>query len=169
MIGHMEILMKVALTDQPEVAMAAMVAPGVTNQLVLFYPDGQPVMLNVQATPISSRPAPLPRLYDGRGVVSVQVYNEHGGQWFPSSIIPSPRPFWAIVADISTHGMMNPDHGFNCACLDAMAREMKQHVARGLPPMYDEGAQMYRSPEWAARFDAQRRLAHVMRMVVDSL
>ena len=150
--------------------MAGMIKPGVTQQLAMFYPDGQPVLLNVQATPIASPPKPPLgyRLRDGRGIAFIAVAVD-GRTWFPMSHRPSTRPLWAIVADISSHGVMHPDHGVNCVCMDQYAREIKQHVARGLPPVYEEGEAMYRSPSWAGRFDAERRVAHVMRMVVDSL
>lgn len=160
----MLILVKVGLSDEPNVMMAAMIPPGVTNQLALFYPDGQPILLNVQATPISG-PEPGNGLRDGRAYADI----EQTWGWTPMDHTPTRRSLWQIIADISTHGTMHPDHGFNCACLDQYAREIKQHVNRGLPPMYDEGADMYRSPEWAGRFDAQRRVAHVFRTVVDSL
>jgi hypothetical protein len=98
------------------------------------------------------------------------------------SMIPSERPLYAVLQDIVRHGVENPTHGTDCACLDTFSYELHAHVNRALPEVervpvdLDPGEWHEPGDEWAdvpgsrdARMKAQFRIAHVLGMVARRL
>lgn len=95
-------------------------------------------------------------------------------------MIPSWRPFYAVLEDIVRHGIDNPKHGTNCACLDTFSYELHAHVNRALPeikkvwvdPREDLGEEGFFQEVPSSRYanlDARMRIAHVLRMVAKRL
>lgn len=93
------------------------------------------------------------------------------------SMIPSRRPLYAVLEDVVRHGVDNPTHGIDCACLDTFSYELHAHVNRALPEIdrvlvKDE----FFGDEWQeervsrdARLHAQWRITHVLRMILRRL
>lgn len=89
-------------------------------------------------------------------------------------MIPSERPLYAILADIVQHGVDNPMHGTDCACLDQFVYELRAHVNRALPDReyilredWDGTTFQDETRESReARQDAQWRVAHVLNSIL---
>jgi hypothetical protein len=99
---------------------------------------------------------------------------------FDYSMLPSDRPLYAILTDVVQHGVDNPKHGTDCACLDKYIYELRAHVVRALPeiqrvqveewkltPEDDDDADGWREvPESRkARMNAIFRISHVLRCI----
>jgi hypothetical protein len=95
-------------------------------------------------------------------------------------MMPSERPLYAVLEDIVRHGVENPTHGINCACLDTPSYELHAHVNRALPeiekvwvdPREDLGEEGFFQDIPSSRFanlDARMRIAHVLGMVARRL
>lgn len=81
------------------------------------------------------------------------------------SFIPTRRLLADILADVVTHGLNNPEHGFNCTCMDAAAREIRLQVSKALPP---DGRTT--DSDWSQpireRLTSKARIKHVLDMVL---
>lgn len=104
---------------------------------------------------------------------------DHSGDY---GMIPSRRPLYAVLEDIIQHGVENPTHGTNCACMDRFSYELHAHVSRALPEVQRVAVELdpreWHDPgdEWAdvpesrcANLDARHRIAHVLTMVIRRL
>jgi hypothetical protein len=78
-------------------------------------------------------------------------------------MVPTERPLYAILADVVHHGVDNPKHGTDCACLDKYIYELRAHVTRALPEMGED------SESRQAYFAAGFRIAHVLRCITRHL
>ncbi len=75
-----------------------------------------------------------------------------------ADILDKPRTLADVLQDVVRHGLDNPTHGFNCACLDKFIREVRSAVHQVAPTSETE-------PEWEKRIDARNRVAYVLRAV----
>lgn len=92
---------------------------------------------------------------------------------FDYLVVPSDRPLHAILADVVQHGVDNPRHGADCACMDRFVYEIRAHVSRVLPeivrvPAEDWDGTVYMAEEATSReanWDAKTRISGVLQMV----
>jgi hypothetical protein len=107
-------------------------------------------------------------LIDARGVVNINVLWREDGttQVFEWDWIPSSRPLYAILAEAVQHGVDHPTHGYNCACMDNLIREVRVHVHRATPP-YRFGVDAHltedeRNNAWLEHLNALDRMRHIL-------
>lgn len=103
-------------------------------------------------------------MIDGQDVAKVVVPHVWDQSW-----IPSTRPLSAILEDAIAHGVDNPRHGVNCACIDPLIRELRIQVSKALPPdgrPYDES---HSQADIHERLMAKQRVAHVINALARSL
>lgn len=84
--------------------------------------------------------------------------------WDVSSI-PTTRLLATILEDVVQHGIENPEHGVNCACMDKAAHEIRLQLSKAIPP---DGRTT--DTDWAQpihdRVNAKARIRHVLDMVL---
>jgi hypothetical protein len=116
---------------------------------------GQTLTVGVSVEHMPPSPAPgsdLERLKPGVRCVDIEPTYDY-------SLVPTNRPLWAIVQDMTDHAREFPTHGASCVCMDDFAREIKQQISRGLPPDNGEAEDVH----W--RVNARHRVAYVLGMV----
>lgn len=79
------------------------------------------------------------------------------------SIMPTSRHLSTILADVVRHGVDNPTHGTDCACLDRYVWEVRAHISKAVPP--DRGA----TDDVHLRLDGRFRIAHVLKLAARDL
>ena len=79
------------------------------------------------------------------------------------SIMPTTRPLSVILEDVVQHGVDNPTHGTDCACLDQYIREVRTQISKAVPP--DRGV----TDDVHLRLDGRFRIAHVLRCAARDL
>lgn len=65
------------------------------------------------------------------------------------------RTLVEILDDAVAHGVHNPKHGTNCACMDKLIRELKRQILTVIPTSGTE-------PDWEKRVDAGSRVRYVL-------
>ena len=84
------------------------------------------------------------------------------------SFLPTRRLLADILEDVVQHGINNPEHGVNCSCMDAAAREIRLQVSKALPP---DGRTT--DSDWSQpirdRVMSKARIKHVLNMVLRGL
>jgi hypothetical protein len=171
LMGH-AIVIKVTPMDNPISAYSIVTYDSETKHAVtLFLGEGQVVPITVEAFVSETvRPEPGSVLIDGRGVVSIQAIDSDspGRKWWEHDMVPSPRAMWEIAVDIAVHGVIYPDHGTDCVCMDAYAREVRTHIQRALP-IVDYGRGEMSTLDWERNFVARMRLKRVLTMAAGNL
>lgn len=162
-----------------------LVKNGLTQTIQLH---GEPVgelMVNVQHQRTDHTPGAL--LRDARSKLRpvferwlFQSDPEMKPNIWPRSYVPSARPLWTILADVVAHGEQCPTHGMNCACVDPLIREIRQHLNRVIPEVeriyLADDEESWGPDNWtydpvqaeAAR-KARWRITHVMNAVMRSI
>lgn len=79
---------------------------------------------------------------------------------YDMSYIPSDRTLSAILQDAVIHGMNEPRHGSDCICMDAIVRELRQHVSKAMPP--DRNYEEMTPEDRSARLNARARIAGIL-------
>ena len=79
------------------------------------------------------------------------------------SYVPSEEPLYAILERVVQHGVENPTHGTNCACMDAYIWEVRRHISRAVPP--DRGEQ----EDIHSRMDDRWRISWVLKIATRDL
>lgn len=80
----------------------------------------------------------------------------------PLGPVTPPRPVMEILEAAIQHGVDNPEHGINCACMDSLAWELRKH----LPPVIDLPPSI---DEWERAFDARSRIKWLLNLMARHL
>lgn len=94
------------------------------------------------------------------------------------SFIPSERPLYQILLDVTDHPKEYPTHGLCCSCMDRYSYEIRRHITRAVPDVtkiwHDPAPEVgefdpyftYDKEEYTRMMDAKTRIHHVLYMVM---
>lgn len=144
---------------------------GVALESPYLVSAGQHMDLTMIARVVPPRPVGG-HLWDGRGL---HATHDRGlplvdvPPTWDYSAIPTTRTLAEIMGEAVQHGLDNPRHGTDCACMDNLIREARNQISKTVPPDTRPYDQMISQGEIHDRIFAKQRISVILRRLTGSI
>lgn len=115
-------------------------------------------------------------LLDGRAITTTKTGPEGIGK--PMVFVPATydyyaraddRPLWQVMREVVQHGLDNPTHGENCACMDQFVWALRPHIHKAMPLDTHIRGERMTSEEMQTWAKARARIWHVLHLITKNL